>query len=333
MIKLIDRIGTVGDYLKSHSMNEQIVSDAIKQNDWFTKQSIEYALEAITDSFLNRESLEKWLANYQRKDLSAVKVGIVMAGNIPLVGFADLLTVLVLGATPYIKPSSKDRVLMEYLCDLLREVGDFEIKKLEDGQDVDLIIATGSNNSNRYFKANYGNKPSLFRGSRASVAILTGKESDTELDLLWSDCFLYFGLGCRNVSHLFVPTGYDFTRLKQVFSLHRIDHPFFTNSYIQNRAVLKMTGAEFLDGNYYLLRKSDDLFAPMAMVHYSTYENRCEVDELLSTNAPMIQCVVSCDHTAFGRAQQPQLLDYADGMDTIEFLQRFVNEESVLKTV
>lgn len=319
----IDKIVKIGDYLKEHKIDKDVVLAAIEQNDWFTQDSINYSLSAIIESFLNKEALETWLLGYSIKEMPNIKVGIIMAGNIPFVGFADLLAVLIVGAVPYIKPSSKDRVLMNHISDIFRKIGGFEIKELRNGDDIDMVIATGSDNTNRYFKANYADKPSLLRGSKASIAILCGNESDEELSLLWEDCFLYFGLGCRNVSHLFVPMNYDFGRLKKAFSLHNIDHISFKNSYLQNKAILNMTGAEVVDGGYFLLQNNSNLFAPIGVVNYSFYDNAQQIEVITSEQKEKIQCVVSHKHIKFGSAQKPQLWDYADDIDTIAFLQNF----------
>ena len=248
-----------------------------------------------------------------------------MAGNIPLVGFFDLLCVLICDRRCLIKPSSKDRVLIGHIVDLLREIEPrFSIGALE-GKVPDRLIASGSDEARRHFASVYPDTPSLLRGHRYSVAVLSGQESDRQLDGLYDDVFSYFGLGCRNVSRIFVPHGYDLQRLCRRLSARPITHTGYLNNYRQARAMRLLSGTEFIDGGFFLMRPGADKEGPLSEIACTSYESVGSVERLLRERDREIQCVVSAtlDHPRrvdFGQAQHPSLTDYPDGIDVMEFL-------------
>ena len=252
-------------------------------------------------------------------------VGVVMAGNIPLVGFFDLLCVLICDRRCLIKPSSKDRILIGHIVDLLREIEPrFSIGALE-GKVPDRLIASGSDEARRHFASVYPDTPSLLRGHRYSVAVLSGQESDRQLDGLYDDVFSYFGLGCRNVSRIFVPRGYDLRRLCRRLSARPITHTGYLNNYRQARAMRLLSGTEFIDGGFFLMRPGADKEGPLSEIACTSYESVGSVERLLRERDREIQCVVSAtlDHPRrvdFGQAQHPSLTDYPDGIDVMEFL-------------
>jgi len=253
-----------------------------------------------------------------------------MAGNIPLVGFHDWLCVFVTGNRAKVKLSDKDRRLLPVLVNKLGEwshqsreqtifIGDTD--KLTG---FDAVIATGSNNTARYFEQYFGKYPHIFRSNRTSLAVLKGDETPEELRLLGNDIFHYFGLGCRNVSHIMVPEGFDLNRIfEAVYPFGEIIHHHkYANNYDYNRAVFLLNQVPFLDNHFVMLRESSDLFSPLAVVHYQYYRSGTEIYEYLTLNESKIQAIIGKGFIPFGQAQCPTLADYADGVDTMEFLTR-----------
>ena len=273
---------------------------------------------------LDAEKVANWLSHYPSATLGEAKrVAIIMAGNIPLVGFFDLMCVIANGDIPYVKPSSKDAVLEAYIEQLLQEIEPaLRIERYDESIDYDAVIATGGDSANLYFRTAFGGIPSLLRGSRHSVAVLSGKETKDELELLADDIFIHSGLGCRNVSLVFVPKGY---KLKlAVRPMCRAYH----NNYLQSRALLTMQGAQFEDlGEAVLVRSKEAEFprflSQINVVEYSSLES---VQQWLKANDEALQCVVSTieglhsRQVQFGKAQKPTLFDYADERDTMQFL-------------
>jgi acyl-CoA reductase-like NAD-dependent aldehyde dehydrogenase len=250
-----------------------------------------------------------------------------MAGNIPLVGFFDMLCVVCAGQECLIKPSSKDSILMRYVVGLLHDIStEISVRELGEGEMPDAVIATGSDNTNRYFRSMYGNIPALLRGNRASAAILDGRESADELRGLASDIFSYSGLGCRNVSHLLVPEDYDVDTLAAILSDWHTDvNPKYVNNFRQRAALLEMEGDKFIRGRFFILRDDDDFPASISEITYHRYKTSDEAVKWLSANSYGLQCVVGHARTdypviGFGEAQRPGLNDYADNVDTMSFL-------------
>ena len=298
-----------------------VMDAACRANGWFAPADVRRAVRAVACDMLQREKLEAWLANYPALPVAAPRrVLVVMAGNIPLVGFFDLLCVLVSGHGCLVKPSAKDSVLMEYVVGLLREIDPSVPVGLYDGTSpVDAVIATGSDNANRYFRTQYAGIPALLRGSRQSVAVLSGRETEAQLEGLADDIWAYSGLGCRSVSLLFVPEGYDLRlRMPAVNEKYR-------NNYRQQKALLTMTGRPFRDLGSAVAVEERAFPAALSRIACSRYKTLGEVEAWLAQHDAELQCVVSecVSHgrrTGFGRAQSPALTDYPDDRDVIAFL-------------
>lgn len=331
-MKLNERIegfAKLGDWLDDSDVRTKLAITAGIKNNWFTAENTELALKSIR-KWLTPAALETWVSNYQfNADKSAGKtVGLVMAGNIPLVGFHDILSVLISGHKLRIKMSSQDNYLPEALLNRLIDI-DPRWKEMISIQDqmngIDAIIATGSNNTTRYFEYYFRNIPALLRKNRSSVAILTGNESDGMLKDLGADLFTYFGLGCRNVSHLFLPKNYDLNLLiGNLIDYHSlIDHHKYANCYIYQRALLLVDQQKFTDSGYCIFIESEKLASPVSVINFSYYDHIASVEETIKKSRESIQCVVGRgfpEAIPFGTAQQPDLNDYADGVDTLAFL-------------
>ncbi|TXE04811.1 acyl-CoA reductase [Gelidibacter salicanalis] len=302
---------------------------AHQHNAWFTKENIAYALSGWSTS-LNSNTLAKWVEPYYFNDTSSKKVAIIMAGNIPLVGFHDFLSVLISGHHVIVRQSSNDKQLLPYLAKYLEHVAPdlkgritFTEDKLTD---FDAVIATGSNNTARYFEHYFKGKPSIIRKNRNSVAVLTGEETETELKALSEDIFRYYGLGCRNVSKLFVPKDYNFDGFfTGLYEWHPIINQHkYANNYDYNKAVYLMSEFNLLENGFLMIKEDSSFGSPIATIFYEYYNDLEDLKQNLITNAEHIQCVVSKGVTensvAFGQTQHPQLWDYADNVDTIAFL-------------
>ena len=297
---------------------------AVAENEWFSVSDIRYAVEAVRCEMLNAEKVEKWLSRYPlAATREAKRVAVIMAGNIPLVGFFDLMCVLASGHIPFVKSSSKDRTLEGYIKQLLLDIEpSLRIEKYVEGADYDAVIATGGDSANLYFRTAFEGIPCLLRGSRHSVAVLSGKESKDDILRLADDIFIHSGLGCRNVSLVFVPRGYKLSLPTRKMS--RAYH----NNYLQCRALLTMRGTKFEDLGEAVMAHSEVAEFPrfLSQINVVEYSDLMEVAQWLSQNDERLQCVVSnvewlhsrC--VAFGRAQLPTLFDYADERDTMQFL-------------
>ena len=293
-------------------------------NPWFTPEFIDLASKNIAEQFLTKEKLTGWTSSFSIENVQPKKVGIVMAGNIPLVGFHDLLSVFISGHRAVIKPSSKDEALIKHLVKKLEE-WEPGIKELISIQEMlkgcDAYIATGSNNSARYFEYYFGKYPHIIRGNRTSVAILDGSESLEDLEKLADDVYLYFGLGCRNVTKLFVPYGYDFRSLLKAFNKYNYlaDHQKYKNNYDYNLAILLLNSRYYMSNESILLTENDSIFSPISQLNYEYYMDHEQVEKLLKSNESL-QCIVGKKYIAFGQAQHPSLDDFADGVNTLHFL-------------
>ncbi len=314
---------------KSSEKITAILKRAEAENGWFTQDSIRFALKSWGEA-LSEENLHHWASSYKIENPHPKTVAIIMAGNIPLVGFHDFLSVLLTGNKVLAKLSSNDRVLLPYLAEILisfeGEFNGFISFSEEKLTDFDAVIATGSNNTARYFEYYFGKYPHIIRKNRNSVAVLTGAETEENLLKLADDIFRYFGLGCRNVSKLYVPKNYDFQRFfKSMFSWKDIIHNHkYINNYDYNKAVYLMDGLPLLDNEFMLLKNDSGFSSPISVVFYEQYETIESLSQSLKTQAENIQCIVSkagiADEIAFGKAQHPELWEYADGVDTIRFL-------------
>jgi len=338
----IDAFVKLGKYLtdfcdKCYSENtevdselKQTVEQARHHNGWFTEDNILFSLQQWGD-LLTEENLNKWLSNYNfNKEDEPKTVGIVMAGNIPLVGFHDFLCVLLSGNKVLAKLSSNDKVLLPYLSKYLIQQEPSLANRIEfiDGkmENFDAVIATGSNNTSRYFEYYFGNKPNIIRKNRNSVAVLTGNEAEKELKALGEDIFRYYGLGCRNVSKIYVPKDYDFDALfKALYDYKDIIHQHkYANNYDYNKAVYLMSEFKILDNGFLVLKEDEALTSPISALFYSYYDDESSLREKLEELDEQIQCIVSSrtleNEVKFGETQKPSLKDYADGIDTMEFL-------------
>jgi hypothetical protein len=297
---------------------------AIDANAWFTPESIHIAVNNIVSELLQKDKLEQWVSKRSFSQ-QAKTVGIVMAGNIPLVGFHDFLCVFISGHKPKIKLSSKDEVLFKHLVEKLVEWDPAVSEQVEISEmlkDCDAYIATGSNNTARYFESYFGKYPNIIRRNRTSVAVLDGTETDEELHLLAKDVFTYFGLGCRNVTQICVPEDYDFIKMLDVFTLHGdiINHNKYKNNYDYFLAIYLLNKVPYLDNGSLLVVENNVPFSAVAVLHYKRYKDKATVLQELNEN-PDIQCVISREVIPFGDAQKPGLSDYADGVDTMHFLE------------
>lgn len=305
-----------------------IVQQAYRGNAWFTPEFSLRSLRAFAQ-WLDKSSLERWISAYpelKQSPKSLKTIGIIMAGNIPAVGFHDLLSVLISGHKAQVKLSSDDQVLIPFLVEILFDVSQ-EFKPLVQigykFQEIDAVIATGSNNSARYFDFYFGKYPHIIRKNRNSLAVLTGHESDDELKLLGDDIFSYFGLGCRNVSKMLVPEGYVFDRFFQCiehYGEQLMQHNKYMNNYDYHRVLYLLNSEQFLTNNFLSLRQHGALSTPVSVVHYETYTDADDLAKKVEADEGSIQCIVGEKYLPFGTSQQPSLSDYADGVDTIRFL-------------
>lgn len=322
--KLLVRLGS---YLQGNDEDwQQAKHKAYLENRWFIPEFIELSVNNIARNFLQPHQLEQLIKQYQipEENLTPGKVGIVMAGNIPLVGFHDLLCVFLTGHHAMIKPSSKDEVLTGHLVNKLIEWNDAVEQYIAINamiKNCDAYIATGSNNSSRYFEYYFGKYPGIIRKNRTSAAILTGHETYEELKKLSDDVYQYFGLGCRSVTKIFVPKNYDFAQLLNAFKKydHLADHHKYKNNYDYNLAIHILNNKYYMTNGSIILVENESAFSPVSQLHYEYYGNENEVREKLK-NDQTIQCIVSKNDIAFGGAQCPGVSDYADGVDTMEFL-------------
>lgn len=301
-------------------------------NGWYTPENVYFSIQSWATA-LTEENLDKWLSAYNlpsRDTQSDKSVGLILAGNIPLVGFHDFLSVLISGNQVLIKTSSNDQFLLPFLSKYLIAIEpEFSSKitfvegKLEH---FDAVIATGSNNTARYFEYYFKDKPSIIRKNRNSVAVLNGKETKEQLEALGEDIFRYFGLGCRNVSKLFVPKGYSFTDFfEAIFKYQDIVHyEKYANNYDYNKAVFLMSNFKLLDNGFLTIKEDPSYASPISSVFYEFYDSIDELQTRLKSENEQIQCIVSNNLVEnsidFGQTQKPNLWDYADNVDTISFL-------------
>ena len=298
-------------------------------NGWFTQENILFALGNWSNT-LNINKINLWLQKYEFNHIEPKKIAIIMAGNIPLVGFHDFLSVLISGHKVIVKQSSNDKHLLPYLSKYLIAIEPtfkdkiiFTEDKLEH---YDAVIATGSNNSARYFEYYFKDKPSIIRKNRNSVAVLTGNESEDDLKALSDDILNFFGLGCRNVSKLFVPKGYNFDRFfNAIYDWNPIiNHTKYANNYDYNKAVYLMSMFNILDNGFLMIKEDENYASPISVVFYEYFDDLNQLNQKLLADKNQIQCIVSKnmfeDEIPFGKSQKPELWDYADNMDTIEFL-------------
>lgn len=326
----INNLVRLGELLSKTEQFNDIFDKAEQQNSWFTRANVIFAFKSWSEA-LSENNVQQWLSQYQLpQTTSPKKILIIMAGNLPLVGFHDLLCVLVAGHKAIVKLSSDDRVLLPYLIKQMKafapewaEAVAFTDDKVTE---YDAVIATGSDNTARYFEYYFGKKPHIIRKNRHSVAVLTGEETPEELQDLGKDIFLYYGLGCRSVSKLFVPQGYDFDLLFQAIYPYKdiIEEQKYANNYDYNKAVYLMSLYKLLENGFLLLKEDEHYGSPIATLFYEYYTNKEALKKKLATDREKIQCVVGHNfidgEIPFGQTQTPKLWDYADGVNTLTFL-------------
>lgn len=343
----IDSFATLGNFLSQFSNSGIHKKDGLLKNDifferflqqiesahiynsWFIKEQVLFACESWAGA-LSKENLEKWVKNYTIPANTFKTVAVIMAGNIPLVGFHDFLCVLICGYKAVVKQSSNDNKLLPVLAAYLIAIEpEFEtlIEFTEDKlPDYDAVIATGSNNTARYFEYYFGKKPHIIRKNRNSAAVLTGQETEAELTLLGEDIFRYYGLGCRNVSKLYVPAGYNFDVLFTALFPYKdiIEERKYANNYDYNKAVYLMSLYKLLENGFLMLKEDKSMASPIATLFFEYYENTELLNKELETRAEEIQCIVGripgVATVNFGQTQKPMLWDYADNVDTVDFL-------------
>lgn len=300
-----------------------------ENNTWFTKDNLLFSIENWSKA-LTSDNLTNWVSNENIGKNDAKKVAIIMAGNIPLVGFHDFLSVLISGHSVIVKQSSNDKHLLPFLAKYLEYVEPNFKGKITFSEDrltdFDAVIATGSNNTARYFEHYFKDKPSIIRKSRNSVAVLTGNETEEQLINLSEDVFSYFGLGCRSVSKLFVPKNYNFDAFfKGMYNRHEIiNNAKYANNYDYNKAVYLMSEFDILENGFLMIKEDESHASPIASIFYEYYDNTDDLKTRLKQDEEKIQCVVANNfmggEIAFGQTQHPQLSDYADGVNTLTFL-------------
>lgn len=310
----------------SSGLNHLIESQHLK-NPWFTPENVRMAIGANAEK-LTEENLIKWASSYPGLDRETepLTVGVIMAGNIPLVGFHDFLSVLISGNNLLGKTSSKDADLIYFISNILCDINPQFRKSIRLTSDTlsgfDAVIATGNDNSSRYFEYYFGKYPNIIRKNRNSIAIINGEETGSELEALGIDIFSYFGLGCRNVSKIYVPKGYDLSEMTGRWNSYSglIRHNKYANNYDFSKAVYLVNKEKFTDTGFMLLKENQSISSPVAVLYYEYYETNDQLKIISEIPNEKIQCIVGRNYITFGKAQSPELWDYADGADTIEFL-------------
>ncbi|GAB3721625.1 acyl-CoA reductase [Spirosoma lituiforme] len=329
----------LGDFLRSADAQPelaQLAQQANYRNNWFTPENSLNSLQAIASEFLVEDKLNAWVNLYAPGPEAAFTkasraVGVVMAGNIPAVGFHDMLCVLISGHKLMAKLSSQDFVLIHYLIQKLKEINPGFSELIEEADRLnaaEAYIATGSNNTARYFDYYFAKKPHIIRKNRTSVGLLMGEEGEDEFLKLSHDISDYYGLGCRNVSTILVPDGYDFTpflrTIEPQVSIYLNNHKY-QNNYDYNKSIYLINAVPHLDNGYLLLTENDGLVSPISVLYFQTYKTRADADAWFASRTDQIQVIASAKgwypgSVAFGSTQQPGLTDYADGVDTMAFL-------------
>jgi hypothetical protein len=327
MVDIFAELGRRLSAFGRDARTREVARQAVEANPWFTADEVTRAAQALAREMLSREALTVWLASYPALPVAVPRrVLIVMAGNIPFVGFQDLLCVLAASHRAVVKPSSKDGVLMRWVIAELHDIEpEIPISYFDEGERPDAVVAMGGDDAIRALSAMYEEMPILLRGSRWSVAVLGGDETAEQMGALADDIFAYSGLGCRNVSLVLVPKWFDIERLENALrSYPRPINPKYANNYRQVKALLYMNGAKFIDCGRCVLCEEWNFPAAVSRINYGQYFSAEQVAEWLAAHDTEIQCVVgNVDHpraTSFGKSQSPTLTDYPDGRDTMQFL-------------
>lgn len=332
-------LAKVGKFLRNYIQSEpenyreqeehfaSLIRRSEHENPWFDKANMSFALESWA-SLLTVENIEKWLSNYTFLP-NEKRVGLILAGNIPMVGWHDVMSVILSGNVPIIKLSSKDRLMIPFLLDFWKEntEGGITYELVERLDNFDAVIATGSNNTARYLEFYFKDHQNIIRKNRTSIAVIKGDETDAELQQLADDIFIYYGLGCRNVTRLLIPAGFKLDRLFENFLNYQevINHNKYVNNYEYNRAIYLLNQDEFWDNNFVMLKEDEKLFSPLSVINFTRYNDLGEVKTFISENENDIQAVVAkpelgLDSINLGEAQKPALDTYADNVDVMVFL-------------
>ena len=308
---------------------EKIIQQGKLNNPWFTDQNMKVNLSYWAEK-LNKYDLTQWMNNYHTMNISSKNVAIIMAGNIPLVGFHDFLSVFLSGHNSIIKLSSNDKHILPFLTNLMISTNNELSKKIIyiEGklQGYDAVIATGSNNTSRYFEYYFKNKKSIIRKNRNSIAVLDGTENEDDLSLLGDDIFTYFGLGCRSISKLYVPENYCFDLFfNSIFKWNDlINSHKYANNYDYNKAIYLMSEYKFLDNGFFIVKEGSELYSPISTINYEFYNDISVLKKKIKADDKDIQCIVSNaeieNKINFGETQKPSLSQYADNIDVVEFL-------------
>lgn len=326
----IDALVALGDIITEKSGGlPEIMHRAEMYNPWFTQFHQEITLEAFANNYLNRLKLEKWVSSYQLPESNSKNVALILAGNIPFVGMHDILSVLITGNTALIKQSSKDNIFFPWMYNTLAQISDVFTDKMQFADQLknfDAVIATGSNNTGRYFDYYFGKYPHIIRKNRSSAAVIGFNDTDESLLELGKDVFYFFGLGCRNVSKIFLPAGFEPEKLFRIWEAYRyvIDNNKYKNNYDYNRTLLLLNKVPHLANDFFMMTENTELYSPLATIHYAYYNSSEELHSYFENASDQLQCIVSNaeGNIPFGRSQYPELWDYADKADTLEFLSK-----------
>ncbi len=330
--KRITAVNKLGDFLLNpNEALQNLIQSARNKNAWFTDDEVNKAIKANAQ-MLNANDINKWLSVYQLKEEQAKKIGLILAGNLPMVGFHDIIAVLLSGNIALIKLSSQDDNLIPFILDNLIQIEPLfkqQIQFVERLENFDAVIATGSNNSSRYFDYYFSKVPNIIRKNRNSIALITGNETRDELSLLGKDIFDYYGLGCRNVAKLLVPKDYDFIPFFESIEHFNpiLNHHKYQNNYDYNKSIYLINKNKHFDNGFLLVTESEQLTSPLSAVFYQEYETIEEAVNYIKTQKENMQVVVTnaqldlpTAKVNFGDSQNPKLWDYADGVDTMQFL-------------
>ena len=318
VIKIVEEFGKLDD---------ELLQLAHKNNSWFDKKSVLFSLNHWRN-ILNYGSLNEWLNNYdQSKFFKHKKILVLNAGNIPLAGFHDFLCVFLTGNSPIIKMSSNDSVLFPKIISKCISSLSYKVpvKLLNSVEDVlcDKLIMSGNNISTQIVEYKFKNTSKLIRRNKNSIAIINGEETDDEIDNLGDDIFTYYGMGCRNVSKLYVKKGFSLNRILKIFNKkfsYVSKNPTYMNNYNYHKAIYQLDGLKFYDGMFFILREDESIGSPMSVINYEFYNNLEEIYSKIEQRSDEIQCIVSRNHIVFGNSQKPKISDYPDGIDTISFI-------------
>lgn len=332
--KIAKALHYAGEHIRQLPQEEKdnLFLHAQSKNPWFIPEYSRLAFDHYAN-WLREDILLDWIKPCPSHWKKGLTIGLVLAGNLPLVGFHDVLAVLITGHSALIKPSSQDEVLLDFMLDTITEIEPElkkNIRKTDRLKGMDAVIATGSNNTSRYFDTYFGKYPHIIRKSRTSIGVLTGRETEEDLIAFYRDMFSFFGLGCRNISKLFLPKGFDPSRLMQLDDpfKNQIHHHKYLNNYEYNKSIYLVNGIPHFDNGHYILKEDKAFHSPLSVIYYAFYDSMEQLRNYLETEKENIQCIVSQDTSLPaairpGDAQFPGLNDYADHINTLEFLTQF----------